>query len=367
MVSPETRADEAQQLHRESTDRSLRTERDKADDGIWEQRQAVEREADAVLHQARERADEIVQAARDDSDREHGDPQAGAQRQRARADRVLGEERSTADALLERERAERRRYLADFFEVEREATDQGLSGERQHADQLIAARDEFLANASHDLRSILSGLALNSDCLLSCASEGKDDENLWRRARANRRLVAQMNRLVSDLLDVACIQVGQLAIVPESVEVSGLLRETVEAFAPIAEAMHVTLDAKLPELSLRANLDEGRILQVLANLVSNAIKFTPPKGTVSIRFHTSGQEIQFSVKDSGIGISEDALPSVFERFRQVRTDRRGLGIGLHIAKGIVEAHGGRMWAESQVAAGSTFHFALPVQSIARGT
>ncbi len=255
--------------------------------------------------------------------------------------------------------------MDDFFEIEREATDQDLLGERRLADKLIAARDDFLANASHDLRSILGGLAVHSDLLFRCAPEGVGGENIRKCVSANRRLVAQMNRLVNDLIDVAAIHVGQLAVVPEQVEVAKLLRETVEAFGQVAAAKGVTLDTELPEVPLHAKLDEGRILQVLANLVSNAIKFTPANGKVSIRLWPSANEIHFSISDTGIGISKDELPGVFKRFRQVRKDRRGLGIGLHIAKGIVEAHGGRMWAESELAAGSTFHFALPVESISR--
>lgn len=365
MASPEDPAKEMQQPQRDRTDESLRTERDKADAGLWEKREEIEEEADEVVHRARERADKIVQTARDDADRELEDAHASAQRQRARQDSALGRQRATADALLELEREARRRYLDDFFEIERAATDQDLLGERCLADKLIAARDEFLANASHDLRSILDGLAVTSDLLLKCAPEDVGGQKIRKFASANRRLVAQMNRLVNDLLDVACIQAGKLAVVPEQVEVARLLRETVEALGPVAAAKGVTLDTELPELPLHANLDEGRILQVLASLVSNAIKFTPANGKVSIRLHPSANEIQFSIRDTGIGISKDELPSVFERFRQVRKDRRGLGIGLHIAKGIVEAHGGRMWAESELAAGSTFHFALPVESISR--
>jgi signal transduction histidine kinase len=365
MPSPEDPAKEKQQPQRDRTDKSLRSERDKADAGIWEKREEIEEEADEVVRRARERADKILQTARDDADRELEAAQASAQLQRTRQDSARGRERATADALLELERDARRRYLDDFFEIEREATDQDLLGERRLADKLIAARDDFLANASHDLRSILGGLAVYSDLLLSCAPEGMAGENIRKCASANWRLVAQMNRLVNDLIDVAAIHAGQLAVVPDQVEVAKLLRETVEAFGQAAAAKGVTLDTELPEVPLHANLDEGRILQVLANLVSNAIKFTPANGKVSIRLRPSANEIHFSISDTGIGISKDELPGVFERFRQVRKDRRGLGIGLHIAKGIVEAHGGRMWAESELAAGSTFHFALPVESISR--
>ncbi len=365
MASPEDPAKEMQQPQRDRTDKSLRTERDKSDAGIWEKREEVEGKADEVVHRARERADKIVQTARDDADRELEDAQASAQLQRARQDKALGKERATADASLKREREARRRYLDDFFEIEREATDQDLSSERGLADELIAARDEFLANASHDLRSILGALGIYSDLLRRCAPEGVGGQDIRKYASANRRLVARMNRLVNDLLDVACIHAGQLAVVPEQVDAAKLLHETVEAFGPVAAAKGVTLDTELPKLPLHANLDEGRILQVLANIVSNAIKFTPANGKVSMRLRASAKEIHFTISDTGIGISKDELPGVFERFRQIRKDHRSLGIGLHIAKGIVEAHGGRIWAESELAAGSTFHFALPVEPISR--
>jgi len=118
---------------------------------------------------------------------------------------------------------------------------------------------------------------------------------------------------------------------------------------------------------VEAQLDGGRILQVLANLVSNAIKFTPAGGRVSIRVVADRNDIQFSVSDTGIGIPDQALSAVFERFRQLSKDRRGLGLGLHISKCIVEAHGGRMWAESVVGVGSTFHFVLPASPAAQGS
>lgn len=243
MAAPEDPAKGMQRPHRHRTDQSLRTERDKADVGLRERHEA--QAADEVVQRARERADKIVQTSRDEADRELEDTQASTQRQRALQDSALGRERTTADALLEREREARRRYLDDFFALEREATDHDLSGERGLADKLIAARDEFLANASHDLRSILGGLAINADLLLRLAPEGVAGQNVRQCASANRRLVAQMNRLVNDLLDVACIHAGKLAMVPEPVEVGRLLRETVEALGPVAAAKGVTLDAEL--------------------------------------------------------------------------------------------------------------------------
>lgn len=350
-------------LQRDQTDESLRVERDRADACVAEKREVVEDEADEVVRIARQRADQIVQTARDDADREHGTQstatEASSEGKRTRADVVLDQERSSEDAALQHERAERRRYLADFLVVEREATDKDLIGERAHADTVIAARDDFLATVSHELRSLLGGLSLNTGMLLRHAPEGAGGDKMRTLGATSQRQVARMNRLINDLLDIASIEAGKLTLLPEQVDVAKILHDTLDAFEPIAAAKRITLNADAAALPLHARLDDGRILQVLANLVSNAIKFTPAEGRVSIRIRTERDEIHFAVSDTGIGIPEDALQGVFERFRQVNKDRRGLGLGLHISKCIVEAHGGRMWAESKLAAGSTFHFALP--------
>jgi signal transduction histidine kinase len=168
-----------------------------------------------------------------------------------------------------------------------------------------------------------------------------------------------MNRLVNDLLDVASIEAGKLALFPAPVEIAHLLRDTLDAFEPIAAAKRVALDAHV-DGAPSAWLDEGRILQVLANLVGNGIKFTPAEGRVSIEAHIDRAEVHFTVTDTGIGVPADAREGVFERFRQVRSDPRGLGLGLHIARSIVVAHGGRMWVEDRPGGGSAFHFSLPV-------
>ncbi len=348
---------------RENTDESLRAERDKADAGIEEKRTAAELGEDEVVRLARQRADQVVQTARDDADRVQAvsspTDEAHTEQQRTRADDLLGRERSEEDALVENERAKRRRYMADFLAVEREATDEDLTGEREQADTAIASRDDFLATVSHDLRNLLNGLSLNSQALVELAPEGPAGDSMRKRGAVSGRLVARMNRLIGDLLDISSLDAGKLAIVPEPIEVSKLLRETLEAFEPIATLKRIALDAEEVALPGHAWLDGGRILQVLANLVANAIKFTPAGGRVSVRIRAERGELHFSVSDTGMGIPEGALQAVFARFCQLHADRRGLGLGLHISKRIIEAHGGRMWVESMVGRGSTFHFSLP--------
>lgn len=349
---------------REQTDESLRVERHRADTTGAAKRAAAEDDADQVVRTARRLADGLMKTAREDADRERRPPATASeasarQGDRTRADLLLEDQRSGADAVLRSERVERVRYLADFLAVEREATDQDLIRERDHADSVVAQRDEFLATVSHDLRSLLGGLSMNAALMGNRAPLGPEGDELRRHAARSQRLVARMNRLISDLLDIVSIEAGQLALLPEPVQVGKILGDTLEAFESIAAAKHITLALDAPALPLEVSVDEGRILQVLANLVSNAIKFTPAEGRVSIAVEVAGGEIRFAVSDNGIGIASEALPEVFDRFRQVSADRRGLGLGLHISKCIVEAHGGRMWAESAVAVGSTFHFALP--------
>jgi signal transduction histidine kinase len=347
---------------RKQTDESLRAERKLTDSRLVVKAESVDETADEVVKLARERADELVQTTRNEADREGG--AAGpVEQERAREDAILEQERADADAVVEFERAERKRYMADFLTAEREATDTDLIGERTHADTAVADRDERLATVSHDLRSLLAGLSLSGVLLVDAAPAGPEGELMRKHGLMSQRLVARMNRLVNDLLDVASIEAGRLTIFPEQVDVAELLRDTLAAFEPIAAKQRITLDAEVVAPGVRARLDGGRILQVLANLVSNAMKFTPAGGRVSLAARVERDELELSVRDTGIGIPAASLQSVFERFRQVNVDPRGLGLGLHIAKRIVEAHGGTIWVESQLAAGSTFHFRLPVGQI----
>jgi signal transduction histidine kinase len=360
MISRDVEA--TRHLQRDQTDESLRAERDKSDATTAKVSDESEREADEVVRVARERADLVTQAARDEADHAtSGAATVGGAGERARADVVLERERDDADGVLRDERAARKRYLADFLAAEREATDDDLVVERAHADTVIAARDEFLGTVSHDLRSLLGGLALGAALLLDEAPEGAAGDRLRTLAARSQRMVARMNRLVNDLLDVASIESGALAIFPERVHVRRALHDTLEAFEPVAAARGVALDADADAARETVWIDDGRIQQVLANLVGNAIKFTPAGGRVSITVRADGAEVVFAVTDTGIGIPAAALPTVFERFRQVNKDHRGLGLGLHISRSIVEAHGGRMWAESAIGAGSTFSFALPAR------
>jgi len=269
-------------------------------------------------------------------------------------------ERRAAFEREVRELAERNSYLAAFVDAEPNATNEELIGERVYGDAVTEGQNDFLADVSHDLRSLLGGLAVSAALLIADAPEGEDGDKIRKHAESSQRAVARMTRLISDLLDTASIEAGKLALIEQPVDVGRLVSDAVEAFTTMAAVKDIVLDAALPAPPLSATLDDLRILQVLENLLSNAIKFTPVGGKVSIRVRTTAHRIHFTVSDTGVGIPENRMAAVFERFHQVTKDRRGLGLGLHISRAIVEAHGGRIWVESEVAVGSTFHVELPI-------
>jgi signal transduction histidine kinase len=351
--------DQQRRLEREQTDESLRAEREKADQTLEDS--AIDATADAVISRARTRADELLAAARAKTDR--GSALRGAPvptiltGERAREDQVLREERATADEVLRDERAE---HLA-LLSRERRETDKDLSHEREVSDDALATRDEFLAVVSHDLRNLLNGLVGSAALIEQAASQADLAPQIGTHARRIQRAGARMNRLIGDLVDVASIEAGVLAVTREVGDPATVVTEAVDTFQVQTAAAGVSLAAELVRPVPLAAFDAARILQVLTNLLSNAIKFTPPPGKIVVQVERAGDEIRFAVSDTGVGIASDKLEAVFVRFLQVAAnDRRGVGLGLYISKAIVQGHGGRIWAESQVGRGSTFCFTLPI-------
>jgi len=190
-------------------------------------------------------------------------------------------------------------------------------------------------------------------------------DQTWRKVAAGiRRSADRMNRLILNLLDVASIEAGRLVIEKKRDRVGSLVRDAIEMQQVLATAKTLALEAKIaaPD-DLEVMCDRERLLQVFANLIGNAIKFTPEGGSITVGVEARGPEVRFAVNDTGPGILEDALPHVFDRFWQAqKTARLGTGLGLSIAKGIVEAHGGRIWVESQLGIGTKFFFTLPLGS-----
>lgn len=220
----------------------------------------------------------------------------------------------------------------------------------------ITAREQVLRIVSHDLRNPLNTIAMTTDLLLENVGS---EEQRKRQVAMIRRAGDRMNRLVKDLVDVAKLESGQLSIQAREIEAASLLKEADEMLRPLAIEKSLTLDISGNEPIPTIQADGGRILQVLSNLVGNAIKFTPSGGRISVRVRSMGGGVQFSVQDTGPGIPPEHLPHIFGAFWQADpNDRRGIGLGLAICKAIVEAHGGRLWVESRVGSGTTFHFTL---------
>ncbi|HKG90931.1 MAG TPA: ATP-binding protein [Gemmatimonadaceae bacterium] len=231
-------------------------------------------------------------------------------------------------------------------------------GARREAEMRAQARADVLGIVAHDLRNPLNLISSSSTLLLE-----QDDLPPAQRRKMleiNQRAVRQMNRLIADLLDATRLQAGRLTLDVAELDARTLVRETDETLRPTAAERRVELRSEPPEQECAIRADEGRLLQVLGNLVGNALKFTPPGGHVTLSARPNGSEVVFSVVDDGPGIPLEHQPRLFDGFWQGRDgDRRGVGLGLTITKGIVEAHGGRIWLESTVGVGSTFSFAIP--------
>ena len=242
------------------------------------------------------------------------------------------------------------------------------------AQESVRAREDLLAIVSHDLRNPL-GVVLASSALLLKSSLPPEPPGKEGRARrqieAIERAGNRMNRLIRDLLDFAAIQAGHLSVSSHPREVGTLLREVLDALEPLAATKSIKLVDGTPQSAgLTISCDHDRVIQLFSNVVGNAVKFTPEGGTVVLRAEPDDAMVRFAVADNGPGIAIEELPYVFDRYYQARRrNRDGIGLGLSNARGIVEAHGGRIWVESPTAArtaekgesggGTTFFFTLP--------
>ena len=297
--------------------------------------------------------------------------------ERARFDETLQAERRDVKDALEEERDARRKLL----DAERQATDRDLARERSDTDlaveqtfsllkdetaahantrEMIVTREEFLAIVSHDLRTPLNVIAVNASLLADQWPGGPLDPQLTRTLARIQRATNQMTGMLSDLLDATRFEHGRFRLAPQTGDAVAVVHECVAAFDAIARVNGVSLHVEAPAGRVPARFDHARILQVLSNLVRNALQFTSAGGTITLQVTAEPQGCRIDVSDTGSGVPASELQRIFERFHQVgNTDRRGLGLGLYISKAIVDAHGGDIWAESEVGRGSRFSFTLP--------
>ncbi len=228
-------------------------------------------------------------------------------------------------------------------------------------------RQEFTAMMVHELRAPLTAVRWSSEGLLKSLSDTKahlEDAKIKDSMKTIDLAATNMLELVNDLLDVAKIEAGKFDLNSQEYDLAGSIKDQMKAFEPQATAKHLTLNYIGPEKQL-AKFDRVRISQVLNNLLSNAIKYTDSgKIDVNVAVEEEDNRVVISIKDTGIGVSREDLSVLFSKFKQLKSfdqARKGTGLGLVVSKGIVEAHGGQIWAESAGEnLGSTFHFSLPL-------
>lgn len=240
---------------------------------------------------------------------------------------------------------------ARLFDAERTA--------RERAEAASRMREDLIAIVSHDLRNPLSAISVSAEVLRTgiAGAAGSQNERLL---QTISRSTTRMNRLISDLLDVASIEAGALSMRQGTHDATGLMREAIEMMLPMAVEKSLLLEAVDCPSGLDVLVDKERVLQIFSNLIGNAVKFTREGGHISLSARDEGTFVAFSVADNGLGLSEEHLPHVFDRYWQAHKEGRlGIGLGLSVVKGVVDAHGGKIWVESTLGKGTTFHFTLP--------
>lgn len=387
--------DPAEKL-RDKTDKSLEDERGKTDEYLDKKSKKVEDETSQIIRLNRLVADKkrdnkraeidhgkieqrLDLTSEDTSQVEHKDLML----ERARSDKAQNVEREEEDRARSKERFQKRLIAEALLENERKETDSNLLDERvcfdvdseqnsrllsdeKHSHDLTKAelvtRDQFLAIVSHDLKNPLTSISMSAGLMRrNLSKEMSDKDSLLKNVGLIERSVANMDRMISDLLDVERMANNKLELRLERIDLYALLQECKSLFAPVVLNKSFSLNIDPCSEPMFATIDHDKILQVLSNLIGNALKFTPNGGAITISIRKQNSEVTISVADNGPGIPKNKMELIFQRFSQLKTnDRRGLGLGLFISKWIVEAHKGHISVDSEVGKGSVFSFTLPL-------
>jgi signal transduction histidine kinase len=377
---------------RGKTDHSLEEERGKTDEYLDQKTKKVSREAEESIRLNRLSADEVKEASRAavDLEKEEHRGEGALSKDSKLEDKNLKLERETSDLAQKterenedkfraRERFQKRLIAEALLAGERKETDENLLDERSGTDKetkallenekssheltktALVTRDQFVAIVSHDLKNPLGSISLSAALLREDLSEGGlETVDSLKYLEIIERNAAGMDRMISDLLDVQRMESGKMILNLESIDVSEILIECKELFAPIVMEKGLSLVVKFPENKIISVLDHDRILQILSNLIGNAIKFSPKGGIIELATKKIKSCVEVSVTDDGPGISKPKRETIFERFSQLQNpDRKGLGLGLFISKWIIEAHHGRIWASDVPSEKSAFIFSIP--------
>ena len=377
------------------TSHNLTVGRGKTDESLHEARGKVDRRIDESVKAARNEADQITSSSRIEADtlRDNERDKVGYDikderkisddrllNERCAADKAMEQQRSQVDSAIVRERELKNALMSEFLEDERGQTDKNILSERDRTDSEVlyssgllsdevaahsktkislTTRDEFLAIVSHDLRNPIGTASSCAEMLLGDSTYKLDSEvKPW--IELIKRNTDAALRLISDLLDMERISEGKFELNLDVHNIDKKIRDSVESFIFLASAKNVILRSLPSNISSDFVFDRDRIMQVLSNLIGNALKFTPAGGSIAVGATLSETGIQVFVRDTGPGIPEEKKNYIFDRFAQLGSkDRSGLGLGLYISKMFIEAHHGRLWVQSKVGEGSTFYFTIP--------
>lgn len=231
--------------------------------------------------------------------------------------------------------------------------------------KLDEMKSGFVANVTHELRTPLVAIEKSINMIIK-GEAGQVSETQQQFLSIAERNLKRLSLLINDLLDFSKLEAGRTQMKREPTSIGAVIQNAVEEIRSWAGTKSINLEKEIEENLPQVDIDTGRIIQVLDNLIGNAIKFTPKGGRVTVIAYLNAQhQIEVSVVDTGIGIHQEDLPRVFDKFYQagerVSSDIGGTGLGLSIAKEIVELHGGRIWAESEKGSGAKFSFTLPVK------
>jgi PAS domain S-box-containing protein len=260
-----------------------------------------------------------------------------------------GDDFSPADRVLAQEIADRAALAIENARLHQETR------------EAARAREDLLAIVSHDLRNPLGVVMMSAAILQRTNGTDKQAEQSRKQAEKIQRAVERMNSLIGNLLDATRIQAGRFPVESKPLDICHLVGESLDMLRELAVPKSIQLTREFEPGLPPVSVDRERILQVLSNLVGNALKFTPEHGSIRVRVMKGDDHVMLSVADTGSGIPEEYVPHLFERYWKGKRDgRTGTGLGLYIAKGIVEAHNGRIWLESRLGVGTTFYFTLPL-------
>jgi len=247
-------------------------------------------------------------------------------------------------------------------DLRRSALENDLARQVRREQEAVRARDELVAVVSHDLRNPMTVISML--CGMMQKTFSSDGPHTSRRISTAidtmQQAAGRMNTLLEDLLDTSKIDAGRYTIAPQTLDVGQMFEETQSLLGPLALDKDISISFEA-DADLKIHADPERLFQVLSNLIGNAIKFTPRKGSVDVLAKSVGNEIVFTVRDTGEGIPKENLARVFDRYWTVKEGNpTGTGLGLYITQGIVEAHGGRIEASSEPGQGTEFRFTVPV-------